>query len=78
MPLRYTIEPIPTSGTYIVELELIARAEELLLRLPVWLPGSYMIRDMAAEIQSIKVTSGRQTLVSQKIDKSTWIHKNTS
>ena len=72
MPLRYMIEPIPTSGTYIVELELIARAEEFLLRLPVWLPGSYMIRDMAAEIQSIKVTSGRQTLVSQKIDKSTW------
>lgn len=71
MTLRYTIEPLPTLGTYIVELELIAR-DELLLRLPAWLPGSYMIRDMAAEIQSIKVTSGRQTLVSQKIDKSTW------
>ena len=49
MTLRYTITPVPNSGTFHIELVLSAR-DELLLRLPAWLPGSYMIRDMAAEI----------------------------
>ena len=56
MTLRYTITPVPNSGTFHIELGLSAR-DELLLRLPAWLPGSYMIRDMAAEIPLIAAKS---------------------
>lgn len=69
--LNYTVKCIPSSATFFVELSLQAR-DELLLRLPAWLPGSYMIRDMAAEIQSLKVFCGPNSLGVTKIDKSTW------
>lgn len=71
MTLRYTITPVPNSGTFLIELVLSAR-DELLLRLPAWLPGSYMIRDMAAEIQSLAILCGGQSLDGRKVDKSTW------
>ena len=71
MTLRYTITPVPNSGTFLIELVLSAR-DELLLRLPTWLPGSYMIRDMAAEIQSLAILCGGQSLDGRKVDKSTW------
>mgnify|MGYP000890798819 FL=1 len=71
MTLRYTITPVPNSGTFLIELALSAR-DELLLRLPAWLPGSYMIRDMAAEIQSLAILCGGQSLDGRKVDKSTW------
>ena len=71
MTLRYTIKVNPAAGTYLVELEVNAR-DELLLRMPAWLPGSYMIRDMAAEVQSIEILCGSKKQLIQKIDKSTW------
>ena len=71
MTLRYTITPVPNSGTFLIELVLSAR-DELLLRLPAWLPGSYMIRDMTAEIQSLAILCGGQSLDGRKVDKSTW------
>ena len=71
MTLRYTIKANPAAGTYLVELEVNAR-DELLLRMPAWLPGSYMIRDMAAEVQSIEILCGSKKQLIQKIDKSTW------
>ena len=71
MTLRYTINANPAAGTYLVELEVNAR-DELLLRMPAWLPGSYMIRDMAAEVQSIEILCGSKKQSIQKIDKSTW------
>ena len=69
--LSYTVKLSPSSATFFVELSLSAR-DELLLRLPAWLPGSYMVRDMAAEIQTMKVFSGSTSLPAIKIDKSTW------
>lgn len=69
--LRYTIELKPQAGTFLVDFELNAQ-DELLLRLPAWLPGSYMIRDMAAEIQSLEIVCGQEKLPDTKIDKSTW------
>ena len=71
MTLRYTIKANPAAGTYLVELGVNAR-DELLLRMPAWLPGSYMIRDMAAEVQSIEILCGSKKQSIQKIDKSTW------
>ena len=43
-----------------------------ILSLPAWIPGSYMIRDFAKNITTIKAYSDKQTVHINKIDKSTW------
>ena len=43
-----------------------------LLSLPAWIPGSYMIRDFAKNITTIKAYSNNQPVQLTKIDKSTW------
>ena len=43
-----------------------------LLSLPAWIPGSYMIRDFAKNITTIKAYSNNKPIQLTKIDKSTW------
>ena len=47
---------------------------ELNLKMPVWTPGSYLVREYARQIQNFTVENGinRQPLVSQKISKNHW------
>lgn len=40
--------------------------------LPVWIPGSYMIREFARHIVSLSATANGQPLACSKIDKATW------
>ncbi len=42
------------------------------LRLPSWIPGSYMIRDFAKNIIEINATCNKQPLKLTQLDKSTW------
>ena len=42
------------------------------LRLPNWIPGSYMIRDFSRNIVSIAATSSGASVALEKVDKSTW------
>ena len=42
------------------------------LRLPNWIPGSYMIRDFSRNIVSISATSKGEPVALVKLDKSTW------
>src|SRR5215470_13269237 len=41
--------------------------------LPAWIPGSYLIRDFARHVVSIRASSGRTTLPIAKLDKHTWV-----
>ncbi len=41
-------------------------------RLPVWIPGSYMVREFARNIVSLRAEANGQSLACEKIDKSTW------
>ena len=43
-----------------------------MLRLPNWIPGSYMIRDFSRNIVSISATSNGRAVALQKQDKSSW------
>ena len=43
-----------------------------LLRLPAWLPGSYMIRDFAKNIVTLSASCGAATVQVQREDKSSW------
>lgn len=46
--------------------------QEQVFTLPTWVPGSYMIRDMAGQIVSLKAVGNDASLPVAKIDKSTW------
>ncbi|MDC0602596.1 PDZ domain-containing protein [Aliiglaciecola sp.] len=48
--------------------------EDIILRLPAWIPGSYMIRDFAKNIVSfVAVDEALQALAVTKKDKQTWV-----
>jgi len=40
--------------------------------LPAWIPGSYMIREFARHVVSIRAESGRRPVAIEKLDKHTW------
>ncbi len=43
------------------------------LRLPVWIPGSYLVREFAKNLQNLRVVQGKKTLATQQSDKATWV-----
>lgn len=43
-----------------------------IFRLPVWIPGSYMIREFARNIVSLRAMSGDMSLAVEKLDKHSW------
>lgn len=48
------------------------------LRLPAWIPGSYMIRDFARNITEIRASDRRGPVSLRKVDKQTWKFAETS
>jgi predicted metalloprotease with PDZ domain len=55
-----------------VEMRFHASEPQVVLNLPAWIPGSYMIRDFARNIVSLHVTSGGNTPSVTKLDKQSW------
>ena len=45
---------------------------EQILRLPVWIPGSYLVREFAKNLQNLRCQQGKRNLSAQQIDKATW------
>ena len=45
---------------------------EQILRLPVWIPGSYLVREFAKNLQNLRCQQGKRNLSTQQIDKATW------
>ncbi len=41
-------------------------------KMPVWTPGSYLIREYAKNVESVKVSDGKKDLKFDKISKNTW------
>jgi predicted metalloprotease with PDZ domain len=65
--------PAPHTHRFHVQLEIDGlMANTLDLALPVWTPGSYMVRDYARHLQSFAAESGGQPRTWSKIDKTTW------
>jgi predicted metalloprotease with PDZ domain len=42
------------------------------LKMPVWTPGSYLVREYAKNVESFSVASGNQTLPALKVSKNCW------
>ena len=74
MPPKYIVSiPDPTTREIHVQLSVKTGAEGVLMRLPAWIPGSYMIRDFSRHIVEMRATdSAGRHLQIEKIDKHSW------
>lgn len=72
--ISYTIAmPRPQTHLYDVTVEIGGVAGlSLDVALPVWTPGSYMVREYARHIQQFAARAGDRPLAWRKLDKSTW------
>ncbi len=73
-PLCYLVQPIsPEAHRFAVELRFDPTSSEpLMLSLPAWIPGSYMIRDFARNILCIEAWDEEGPLVLDKLNKQSW------
>ncbi|CAN5741366.1 PDZ domain-containing protein [soil metagenome] len=58
---------------YRVTLTVSEPAAEQRLSLPVWIPGSYLVREFARHLSGLSATQGRQVLPLDQPDKTTWL-----
>ena len=73
--LRYTLEmPEPHTHYFEVTAELQgARKKYIDFTMPVWAPGSYLVREFAKNVEGFTATDGKgKALRAEKIDKNTW------
>src|SRR5213594_2984747 len=73
-PIRYTIRPVrPEAHLYRVTCTVDdPDPSGQQVALPAWAPGSYMIRDFARHVVSIRAASRSRTVAIEKLDKHTW------
>ena len=55
-----------------ITLTIAAPAAQQMLRLPVWIPGSYLVREFAKNLQNLHCQQGKKTPSAQQTDKATW------
>ena len=72
--IRYRVScPEPGSHYFAVSMRIEAPAEDgQALRLPNWIPGSYMIRDFSRNLVELRARSEEGEIALEQIDKSSW------
>jgi predicted metalloprotease with PDZ domain len=63
----------PHAHLYRVTLEVPQSAPEQRLSLPVWIPGSYMVREFGRHLSQLEATQGREAVELRQLDKTTWL-----
>jgi len=73
--IQYSIQPSsPHAHLFTVVMRIAAPDPEgQLLRLPAWLPGSYMVRDFAKNVVTLSASCGGAKVEVQRDDKSSWL-----
>jgi predicted metalloprotease with PDZ domain len=72
-PIRYHIDPGRRHAhLYRVTLTVARPAAVQELSLPVWIPGSYLVREFAKNLQSLHAAQGGAALALEQIDKHRW------
>jgi predicted metalloprotease with PDZ domain len=56
-----------------VTLSVARPAAEQRLSLPVWIPGSYLVREFARHLSGLRATQGPRELPLEQLDKTTWL-----
>ncbi|MFM2074920.1 MAG: hypothetical protein RJB34_1225 [Pseudomonadota bacterium] len=62
----------PHSHLFAVTLRVAQPAPEQLLSLPVWIPGSYMVREFSQHLQGLRAEQGGQACVVRQLNKHQW------
>ena len=71
--LHYRIDLAdPASHRYQVTLTIRQPEPTTTLSLPVWIPGSYMVREFGRHLSGLQARQGQQELALQQLDKTTW------
>jgi len=73
-PLLYSLEPFDPAGHRVRATLTIAEPNPSgqVISMPAWIPGSYLIRDFARQVESITARCGRQDLAIKKVNNHTW------
>ncbi len=56
-----------------VTLTVPAPAARQTLRLPAWIPGSYLMREFAKNLQKLQCHQGKRAVACEQLDKATWV-----
>lgn len=72
--LEYTLSVTEPHAHYFdVEMKVSGIKKDYIdLKMAVWTPGSYLVREYARHVEGFKAESGTKTLVSEKTSKNTW------
>ncbi|MEJ8847221.1 peptidase M61 [Variovorax rhizosphaerae] len=71
--LRYRVECAnPNAHLFAISLTIDSPAALQRVSLPVWIPGSYLVREFAKNLQKLSASQGRRTLVIEQLDKHSW------
>ena len=72
-PVHYRIEaPDPHNHLFHVTLTVVEPAAQQELSLPVWIPGSYLVREFSKNLQNLQARQGSKALALQQLDKHRW------
>lgn len=71
--VHYRVEPAqPHAHLYRVTLTIARPQAQQRVALPVWIPGSYMVREFSKNLQELRAEQGTRAVALQQIDKCTW------
>jgi predicted metalloprotease with PDZ domain len=71
--ITYRIEPADLHAhQYRVTLTIPSPKAEQRVSLPVWIPGSYMVREFARHLSQLQARQGRRAVALTQLDKTTW------
>ncbi|HET9642287.1 MAG TPA: PDZ domain-containing protein [Burkholderiaceae bacterium] len=72
--ITYRVDvPDPRTHLFHVTLEVPTPSVEQRLSLPVWIPGSYLVREFGRHLSQLRARQGEHRLPLDQLDKTTWI-----
>ncbi len=75
--ISYQLTFPEAQGHYVnVTMEVKTSKDEVVVKMPVWAPGSYLVREFARHVEGFNAKSGGTSLSFIKRDKNTWVIKN--
>ncbi|MDP3700894.1 MAG: peptidase M61 [Hylemonella sp.] len=72
-PLLYQVEPADLHAhLYRITLSIPRPQADQRVTLPVWIPGSYLVREFSKNLQMLRARQGRRQITPQQLDKCSW------
>jgi predicted metalloprotease with PDZ domain len=72
-PVHYRVEAFdPQAHLWRVTLSIAKPARQQTVSLPIWIPGSYMVREFSKHVQKMSAMQNGKACVIQQLDKCTW------